>query len=61
MVKTRGDAAVIWIWRGCKVAWESGCVTHEWTKAVILPMYKGKDNSNNYKGMPSYHSYQGIW
>lgn len=37
----------------CLVAWQSGRVPDEWTKAVSIPQCEGKDNNNyarSYRG-----------
>ena len=54
MIKGVDDRVVDWIWRLCNMAFESGVVTEDWRSAVIIPLYKGKEEKTeckNYKGI----------
>lgn len=51
MVKTGGNTAVEQAWKVCMEASKSGWVPNDWTKAAIVPLYKGmrsKSESKNY-------------
>ena len=37
------------IWRLCSRAFEGGVVPEDWRSAVIVPLYKGKGNRNEFK------------
>ena len=54
MIKGGNDRVVDWIWRLCKMAFESGFVPEDWISAVIVPLYKDKGKRNeckNYRGI----------
>ena len=54
MIKGRGDRVVDWIWRLCNMAFESGVMPEDWRYAVIVPLYKGKEErteSKKYRGI----------
>ncbi len=42
MLKCGGDIVTKWMVKICQVAWEGGMVPADWTKATIVPVYKGK-------------------
>ncbi len=42
MVKCEGDVVTKWMVKICQVAWDGGVVPADWTKAIIVPVYKGK-------------------
>ena len=46
MIKGGGDTMDDWIWRLCKMAFESGVVSEDWRSAVIVPLYKSKGERN---------------
>ena len=49
MIKGGGDRVLDWIWRLCNMAFES-CVAHEDRRsAVIVPLYKGKEERTECK------------
>ena len=53
MIKGGGDRVVDWIWRLCNMAFESDTVPGDWSSAVIVALYKGKEERNeckNYRG-----------
>ena len=47
MIKGGGDRVVDWIWRLCKMVFESGVVPKNWRSIVIVPLYKGKGEGLN--------------
>src|SRR5678815_4291707 len=54
MIKNRGKMVIDWIWRLCNKAFMEGIVPRDWRRAVIVSLYKGKEdkgNSRNYKGI----------
>ena len=54
MIKGGGDRVVDWIWRLCHMAFESDIVPEDWRSPGIVPLYKGKGESNeckNYRGI----------
>ncbi len=42
MLKCGGDVVTKWMVKICQVAWAGGVVPADWTKAIIVPVYKGK-------------------
>ncbi len=42
MLKCGGDVVTKWMVKICQVAWLGGGVPADWTKAIIVPAYKGK-------------------
>ena len=46
MLKYGGESVIEWMHRVCQMAWEEGRVPDDWTKAVIIPVYKGKGDRN---------------
>ncbi len=42
MLKSGGDAVTKWMVKIGQVAWDGGMVQVDWTKAIIVPVYKGK-------------------
>ncbi len=54
MLKYGGKTVVEWMHKICGLAWEEGRVLRDWTKAIIIPVYRRKSNRNecgNYKGI----------
>ena len=54
MVKGEGDMVVDSIWRLCNTAFEIGVVPENWRSAVIVPLYKSKEERTeckNYRGI----------
>ncbi len=52
MFKCGGDVITKWMVKICQVAWEG--VPADWTKAIIVPVYKGKDKRGecgSYRGI----------
>ena len=43
MIKGGGEKVVDWIWRLCNMAFETGVVPEDWRSAVIVPLYKSKE------------------
>ncbi len=54
MLKCEGDVVTKWMIKICQVAWEGGGVPADWTKAIIVPVYKGKGRRGECR------SYRGI-
>ena len=54
MIKDGGDRVVDWIWRLCNMAFEDGGVPEDQRSAMIVPLYNGKGEINEYK------NYRGI-
>ena len=46
MLKYGGESVIEWMHRICQMAWEEEKVPDDWTKAVIIPVYKGKGERN---------------
>ncbi len=42
MLKCGGDVVTKWMVKICQVAGDGGVVPADWTKAIIVPVYKGK-------------------
>ncbi len=42
MLKCGGDIVTKWMVNICQVAWEGEGVPADWTKAIIIPVYKGR-------------------
>ncbi len=42
MLKCGGDVVTKWMDKICPMAWEGGVVPADWTKYIIVPVYKGK-------------------
>ena len=40
---------VDWIWRLCNMTSESDVVPEDWRSVVMVPLYKGKGERNEYK------------
>lgn len=38
--KGRGETVVEWIWKECMGAWNSGQVSDDWLKVIIVPLYQ---------------------
>ena len=54
IIKDGGNRVVDWVWKLCKMAFESGVVLEDWSSAVIIPLYKGKGEKtecSNYRGI----------
>ncbi len=54
MLKCGGDAVTKWMVKACQVAWDGGVVPADWTKAIIVPVYKGKGrrgDCGSYRGI----------
>jgi len=54
MLKYGGGAVIGWMHKICDLAWKEGRVPSDWTKAIIVPVYKGKGSRNecgNYRGI----------
>jgi hypothetical protein len=54
MIKNGGDRVIDWIWKLCNKVFVEGIVPKDWSKAVIVPLYKGKGdkgNCRNYRGI----------
>ena len=53
MIKGGGDRVVDWFWRLCNMGFESDDVPEDWRYVVIVPLYKGKGETEykNYKGV----------
>jgi len=54
MLKYGGEAISDWMHAMCILAWKEGRVLQDWTKATIVPVYKGKgdkDECGNYRGI----------
>ena len=54
MIKGGSDRVVDWILRLCNIAFESDAVPEDWRSAVIVPLYKGKEEKTdckNYRGI----------
>ena len=49
MIKGEGDRVVNWIWRLCNMAFESGIMSEDWRSAVIIPLYKAKEERTECK------------
>ncbi len=41
-MKCGGDVVTKWMVKVCQVAWDGGVVPADWTKAIVVPVYKGK-------------------
>ncbi len=54
MLKYGDDAVVEWLLLLCERAWKKGEVPDDWTKAIIIPLYKGKGSRSECS------SYRGI-
>ncbi len=53
MLKYGGDAVMEWMLLICEQAWKKGEVPHDWKKAIIVPLYKGKGSRSecsSYRG-----------
>ena len=53
IIKGGGDRVVDWIWRLCKMAFESGVVPEDWRSAVIVLLNKGKGERSECKNYRS--------
>ncbi len=42
MLKCGGDVVTKWMVKTCQVAWDGGVAPADWTKAIIVPVYKEK-------------------
>jgi hypothetical protein len=54
MIKNGGEIVIDWIWKLCNKAFVEGIVPKDWSRAVIVPLYKGKGdkgNCRNYRGI----------
>ncbi|MCP5003018.1 MAG: hypothetical protein GY941_03575 [Planctomycetes bacterium] len=54
MLKYGGEEMVEWMLLICGLAWSHGVVPGDWTRAVIVPLYKGKgcrDRCDSYRGI----------
>ena len=54
MIKGGDDRVVDWIWGLCNMAFERGVVPEDWRYAVIVPVYKDKEERTeckNYRGI----------
>jgi len=54
ILKYGGGAVIEWMHKICDLAWKEGRVPSDWTKAIIVPVYKGKGSRNecgNYRGI----------
>ncbi len=54
MLKCGGDVVTKWMVKICQVSWDGGVVPADWTKAVIVPVYKGKGRTGDcgsYRGI----------
>jgi hypothetical protein len=54
MIKNGGENVIDWIWKLCNKAFAEGIVPKDWSRAVIVPLYKGKGdkgNCRNYRGI----------
>ena len=54
IIKVGGGRVVDWIWRLYNMAVESGVVPDDWRTAMVVPLYKGKEEWTEYK------NYRGI-
>ena len=43
MIKGRCNRVLDWIWSLCNMAVENGVVPEDWISAMIVPLYKGKE------------------
>ncbi len=53
-LRSMEEKLIEWMLRICVMAWEEGRVPGDWTKAIIVPVYKGKGSRNecgNYRGI----------
>ncbi len=54
MLKYGGEIVIDWMVWICNLAWEQSRVLEAWSKAIIVPFYKGKGKRkecNNYRGI----------
>ena len=51
MIKGGSDKVVDWIWRLCKMAFESCEVSEDWRYAVIVSLCKGKGERTEYSNL----------
>ena len=54
MLKFGGEIIIDWMHLICSMAWKQGVVPDDWTKAILVPIYKGKgskDDCGNYRGI----------
>ncbi len=54
MLKYGGEMVIDWMVWICNLAWEQSRVPEAWSKAIIVPLYKGKgkrEECNNYRGI----------
>ena len=54
MIKGGGNRVADLIWRLCNMAFDSGFVPEDWRSAVIVPLYKDKEEKtecSNYRGI----------
>ena len=54
MIKNGGDSVMDWIWKLCNKAFLEGVVPKDWSRPVIVPLYKGKGDKGdckNYRGI----------
>ena len=58
MIKGGGDRVMVWIWRLCNMAFESGVVSEDWRSTMIVPLYKGKGERTECKNYRK--TYAGI-
>ncbi len=61
ILKCGGEIVIDWMVWICNLAWEQSRVPEAWSKAIIVPLYKGKgkrEECNNYRGV-SLHSVPG--
>ena len=49
MIKGGGDRVVDWIWRLCNTVFESSVMPEDWRYAVLVLLYKGKEERNDCK------------
>uniref|UniRef100_A0A3B3HVR8 ribonuclease H n=1 Tax=Oryzias latipes TaxID=8090 RepID=A0A3B3HVR8_ORYLA len=54
MLKSGGDCMIEWLTNIFNEVWESGKIPRDWTRGVILPLWKGKGDKltcNNHRGI----------
>ena len=53
VLKALTEEGILWLTRGCKVAWKYGTIPRDWPAGVIIPIFKKRHckQCTNYKGI----------
>jgi len=56
MLKASGNPRIQWLTAVIKQVWQSGLITSDWKKGIILPIYKGNEKTKRLQERQGHNS-----